>query len=146
MGYRIEAVQPAVVDAVRRYGEFKVNGVPFRLLEGRAISDPVPEAAVGLFDVPGYLLVREEPPYERVSELGQEAMRLELDQALREGTLPPEALTGGGEEGSLEGKTGAEEGGLEAMTKAQLLALARERGLEVNDRMTKAELLGLLKG
>lgn len=134
MGYRIEAVQPAVVDAVRRYGEFKVNGVPFRLLEGRAISDPVPEAAVGLFDVPGYLLVREEPPYERVSELGQEAMRLELDQALREGSLPPEALTG------------TEEGGLEAMTKAQLLALARERGLEVNDRMTKAELLGLLRG
>ena len=102
MGYRIEAVQPAVVDAVRRYGAFQVNGVLFRLLEGRAISDPVPEAAVGLFDVPGYLLVREEPPYERVSELGQEAMRLELDQALREGTLPPEALTGGGEEGSLD--------------------------------------------
>lgn len=134
MGYRIEAVQPAVVDAVRRYGAFQVNGVPFRLLEGRAISDPVPEAAVGLFDVPGYLLVREESPYERVSELGQEATRLELDQALREGSLPPEALTG------------AEEGGLEAMTKAQLLALARERGLEVNDRMTKAELLGLLRG
>ena len=132
--YRIEALQPGVVDAVRKYGSLSVNGFRFAEVDGRVLSEPLPESQVGLFDVPGYLLVRADPPYERVSELGQEAMRLELDQTLREGSLPPEALTG------------TEERGLEGKTKAELLALAREKGLEVSDRMTKAELLGLLKG
>ena len=95
MGYRIEADQAGVVDAVRKYGAFQVNGYTFRLTEdGRAISDPVPDRDVGLFDVPGYFLVREEPPYERVSVLGGEVLKQELDEALRKGTANLEGLGG----------------------------------------------------
>lgn len=92
--YRIEATQPGVVDAVRRYGSLEVNGFRFVLLEdGRVISaSRVPEEAVGVFNVPGYILVRDEPPFERVAELGAEAAVAELDQALREGSLPAEQV------------------------------------------------------
>lgn len=98
--YRIEAIQPGVVDAVRQYGSLLVNGYTFQEVEGRVLSDPIPEGEVGLFDVPGYILVRAEPPYERVAELGQQAALVALDTALREGSLSPEeveALKGEGE-------------------------------------------------
>lgn len=88
--YRIEAIQSGVVDAVRRYGALLVNGVRFEEVDGRVLSEPLPEGQVGLFDVPGYLLVRAEPPYERVAELGAQQALAELDTALREGSLPPE--------------------------------------------------------
>ncbi|TFU25613.1 hypothetical protein [Thermus tengchongensis] len=52
----------------------------------------VPEEMVSAFDVPGYILVRDEPPYERVAELGRSVAIAELDRALREGSLPAEAV------------------------------------------------------
>lgn len=88
--YRIEAIQSGVVDAVKKYGALSVNGVRFEEVDGRVLSEPIPEGQVGLFDVPGYLLVRAEPPYERVAELGAQQALAELDTALREGSLPPE--------------------------------------------------------
>lgn len=90
--YRIEAIQPGVVDAVRQYGTLLVNGYAFREVEGRVLSDPIPEGEVGLFDVPGYILVRAEPPYERVAEMGQQAALVALDTALREGSLSQEEV------------------------------------------------------
>lgn len=110
--YRIEAVQPAVVDAVLKYGSFAVNGFRFIPLEdGRVITDSrVPEEAVSAFDVPGYLLVRDEPPYERVAELGQKAAIAELDQALREGSLPAEAVVEAAAEATGEAAEGASRG------------------------------------
>jgi hypothetical protein len=132
MGYRIEADQAGVVDAVRKYGALQVNGYTFRLTEdGRAISDPVPDGDLGLFDVPGYFLVREEPPYERVSVLGGEVLKQELDEALRKGTA------------NLEGLEGLK---LEELPKSELLNLARQKGLTVSDRTTKQELITLLRG
>jgi hypothetical protein len=131
MGYRIEADQPGVVDAVRKYGTLQVNGYTFRLTEdGRAISDPVPDGEVGLFDVPGYFLVREEPPFERVSVLGGEVLEQELDEALRSGTANLE---------SLEGVK------LEELPRGELVNLARQRGLTVSDRTSKRELITLLR-
>lgn len=88
--YRIEAIQSGVVDAVKKYGALSVNGVRFEEVDGRVLSEPLPEGQVDLFDVPGYLLVRAEPPYERVAELGAQQALAELDTALREGSLPPE--------------------------------------------------------
>ncbi len=88
--YRIEALQPGVVDAVRKYGSLSVNGFRFAEVDGRVLSEPLPESQVGLFDVPGYLLVRADPPYERVSELGAQTAIAQVDAALREGSLPPE--------------------------------------------------------
>ncbi len=132
MGYRIEADQAGVVDAVRKYGSLQVNGYTFRLTEdGRAISDPVPDADVNLFDVPGYFLVREEPPFERVSVLGGEMLKQELDEALRSGTADLESLDGVK---------------LEELPRSELLNLARQRGLTVSDRTSKRELITLLRG
>lgn len=92
--YRVEATQPGVVDAARKYGAIVVNGFSFAPLEdGRVVTTTrVPEEMVSAFDVPGYILVRDEPPYERVKELGRSVAIAELDQALREGTLPAEAV------------------------------------------------------
>ena len=129
--YRIEAIQPGVVDAVRRWGKLQVNGYEFQVLEGRVISEPVPEEHIGSFDVPGYFLVREEPPYERVAPLGQGQKWKEIDQALREGRANLEDLQGVN---------------LSELPKAELLKLARQRGLVVSERTTKQELLVLLQG
>jgi len=134
MGYRIEALQPGVVDHVRKHGSLTVNGFRFFPLEdGRVVSDPVPEAAIPTFDVPGYLLVREEPPYERVAPLGQWASRTEEEKAL-EGNPP-----------GAEGPATPPADDLASLTKAQLLALAQERGLKVSDRATKDEIIKALK-
>ena len=76
MEYRIEAKHPAVVHSVRKSGHHQVNGVKFEEREGRAISEPVPDATIKTFmGVTGYLLVRAEPPYEVVSDLSGEKRR-----------------------------------------------------------------------
>ena len=132
MGYRIEAIQPGVVDAAKKYGSILVNGYSFRPTEdGRVLSDPLPGGAVGVFDVPGYILCREEPPFERVSVLGGEVAQQELDEALRQGTARLEDLQGVN---------------LESLPKAELLNLARQRGLAVSERSTRSEIIALLRG
>jgi len=77
MEYRIEATQPAVVQSVREHGHHMVNGLKFELRDNRAISEPANDQKIKTFQgVTGYLLVRAEEPYDRVSDLSGEKIVL----------------------------------------------------------------------
>ena len=79
MNYRIESFHQHIRDGVRQYGAFSCNGLKFTVAQpgGRILSEAIPEGhpllTENAFSVDGFRLVREEPPYDHVSDLGNEA-------------------------------------------------------------------------
>lgn len=171
MEYRIEAVHPAIVDSVRRFGRHKGNGVLFTIVDGRVLSEPVgPQTVETQFHGrSGYILCRAEAPYERVNDLAPGATHIAAPTPEQAPTEPParddeppagEAPAGDAppadDSASTEPPAGDDEppagndpagGALDyaTLTKAQLQALLEQRGLAYNRRAPNTDLIAALE-
>jgi hypothetical protein len=89
--HRIETFQPAFVETIRLDGELAINGIAFKELDGRFLSDPVDAADIDMFNMArDCRLVNVEPPYDHVSDLGNETRNVAVDPSVE---LEPEGLT-----------------------------------------------------
>jgi hypothetical protein len=150
--FRIESFATFLNGAARRGEPITVNGVPFGVLDGRVLSDPITERQTMMFDgVDGYALVRAEPPYEMVKALtpappmfltsteGQPA----TSEADPHGDVTA-TLTDEGD--SVSAQDDAPDDGLDELTKAELAERLEAAGREVGSRATKADMIALLRG
>lgn len=143
MEYRIEAVHPAIVDSVRRFGRHKGNGVLFTMVDGRVLSEPVgPQTVETQFHGrSGYILCRAEAPYERVNDLAPGATHIAAPTPEQAPTEPPA--------GDDEPPAGNDPAGgaldYATLTKAQLQALLEQRGLAYNRRAPNTDLIAALE-
>lgn len=164
---RIESHARFLNDAARRGEPATVNGVPFRALDGRVLSDPITERQVGMFDgVDGFALVRADPPYEMVKALtpapplfltsadGQPATSEGDPNADATADAPPHGepiepnptMVDAAIDGLPTEPPADADDGLDALTKTELGDRLAAVGRAVGARATKADMLAVLRG
>jgi len=138
----IEEEEKAAREAAIKSAETKAEPVADA---GEPAASAAPVASEGSTDAVPEEAMEEEAKEEEAKEIVAEAAETP-EHELQKDTAEPEAPVAGGATSAAVTEEKAAPEGLEKMLKSDLLKLCKEKGIEANERMTRAAIIELILG